>query len=127
MAGLTNLHDILAALRPVVRAGTFVVVTSADIPDAAAPVRIVEAEGTTLVLEQAVADAHELAYEGTFGWITLQAHTSLQSVGVTAAVASALAKVGISCNVLAGYYHDHLLVPSVDVDDAIDVLGGLEA
>ena len=49
------------------------------------------------------------------------------SVGITAAVSTALARVGISCNVLAGYYHDHLLVPAGSVDEAIDVLGGLES
>ncbi len=123
MAGLTNLHDILGALRPSVRPGSFVYVTVATPTDLDAHARIVEDEGVTLVLDQSVADEHGLAYEGVFGWITLQIHTSLNSVGVTAVVAQALALVGLSCNVLAGFYHDHLLVPK----DAVEVLGGLEA
>jgi hypothetical protein len=84
-----------------------------------------EEEGATLVLRQDDADAAGLEYEGVFGWITLQIHTSLNSVGVTAVVAQALARVGLSCNVLAGFYHDHLLVPIEDVDAAVEVLGGL--
>lgn len=127
MAGLTNLHEILGALRPRVRQGNFVYVTLPDEPEISAHARIVEDEGVTLVLEQEVADARGYAYEGVFGWITLQAHTSLSSVGVTAAVSTALARVGLSCNVIAGFYHDHLLVPADSVDEAVEVLGGLEA
>ncbi|MBK8463647.1 MAG: ACT domain-containing protein [Nigerium sp.] len=127
MAGLTNLHEILGSLRPRVRQGTYVYVTLADEPAVEAHARILEEEGITLVLDQQVADAAGYAYEGVFGWITLQAHTSLSAVGVTAAVATALARVGLSCNVLAGFYHDHLLVPADDVAEAIEVLGGMEA
>lgn len=126
MAGLTNLHEILGALRPSVRPGRFVVVTTPTPPPGEAHALIVEDEGVTLVLDAEAADKHGLAYEGIFGWITLQAHTSLSAVGVTAAVATALARVGISCNVLAGHYHDHLLVPVESVDEAIEVLGGLQ-
>jgi hypothetical protein len=126
MSGLTDLHQILGALRPTVRPGGFVVVAvppGADLPGAQA--RVAEDEAVTLVLPQADADAAGLPYEEVFGWITLQVHSSLSAVGVTAAVATALARVGLSCNVLAGYYHDHLLVPLSDVDAAVDVLGGL--
>ncbi|HHU38721.1 MAG TPA: ACT domain-containing protein [Propionibacterium sp.] len=127
MAGLTNLHEILGALRPSVRQGSFVYVTLPTPPEVEAHARIVEDEGVTVVLDQGVADDQGYEYEEVFGWITLQAHTSLSSVGVTAAVATALARVGISCNVLAGYYHDHLLVPVESVDEAVEVLGGLES
>ncbi|WP_300083562.1 ACT domain-containing protein [Propioniciclava sp.] len=125
MAGLTNLHEILGALRPSVRTGRFVVVSSPTPPDVDAQARIVEEEGTTLILTQDAADAAGLPYDAVFGWITLQVHSSLESVGITSAVSTALARVGISCNVLAGFYHDHLLVPVDDVDEAVDVLGGL--
>ena len=127
MAGLTNLHEILGALRPSVRQGSFVYVTLPTPPEVEAYARIVEDEGITLVFDQSTADEHGWEYEGVFAWITLQVHTSLTSVGITAAVSTALARVGISCNVLAGYYHDHLLVPAESVDEAIDVLGGLES
>ena len=126
MAGLTNLHEILASLRPSVREGRFVVITSPGVLDVPADAHIIEAEGTTLVVAQQVADERGLDYDSVYAWITLQVHTSLDAVGVTAAVATALARVGISCNVLAGFYHDHLLVPEASVDEAVDVLGGLD-
>ena len=121
---MTDLHEILGALRPYVRQGSYVYVTTDDVPEVAYHARIVEDEGTTLVLDQAIADEHHLPYEGVFGWITLEAHTSLEAVGITAAVSNALARVGLSCNVLAGFYHDHLLVPIDSVDEAMDVLAG---
>lgn len=127
MAGLTNLHEILGSLRPSVRPGRYVVVTDAAAVEAQAHARIAEDEGVTLVLDQEVADAAGLSYDAVFGWITLEAHTSLEAVGVTAAVATTLARVGLSCNVLAGFYHDHLLVPADHIDEAVEVLGGLES
>lgn len=126
MAGLTNLHEILASLRPRVRPGRFVVISTPSVLDVPADAHLIEEEGTTLVVAQQVADERGLNYNSVYAWITLQVHTSLDAVGVTAAVATALARVGISCNVLAGFYHDHLLVPEASVDEAIDVLGGLE-
>ena len=58
-------------------------------------------------------------------WLTLTVHSALEAVGLTAAVATALAGAGIPANVLAGYYHDHLLVPEDRADDAIAVLRSL--
>ena len=126
MPGLTDLHEILGSLRPSVRPGQFVVVTSPQPPVLDVHASIVEDEGVTLVLTKSAADAASLSYDGVFGWITLQIHTSLNAVGVTSVVAQALARVGLSCNVLAGFYHDHLLVPLDDVDAAVEVLGGLQ-
>ena len=58
-------------------------------------------------------------------WLTLTVHSALEAVGLTAAVATALAGAGIPANVLAGFYHDHLLVPEDRADDAIAVLRSL--
>ena len=46
-------------------------------------------------------------------------------MGLTAAVATALAAEAIPCNVLAGYHHDHLLVPVDRVDAAVACLARL--
>jgi hypothetical protein len=46
-------------------------------------------------------------------------------VGLTAAVSGVLADAGISCNILAGFHHDHLLVPEDDLDSALEVLVNL--
>lgn len=123
MTGLTDLPTLLRELRPSVRDGDFVYVTSPE--PIAAEARIVEREAVTLVLRREVAEDHGLTHVGTYGWITLEVHSSLEAVGLTAAVSTALAAEGISCNLLAGFYHDHLLVPSAQVDRALDVLAAL--
>jgi hypothetical protein len=84
-----------------------------------------EVEGTTLILEQSVADTNGLKYDYIAAWITLTVHSSLAAVGLTAAVANALAGGGISCNVVAAYYHDHLFVPATDAEKALNVLKAL--
>ncbi len=55
-------------------------------------------------------------------WITLRVHSALEAVGLTAAFSAALSREGISANVVAGYFHDHLFVPEDRRDDAMRVL-----
>lgn len=82
-----------------------------------------EAEGTTLILTESQARSLGLEFEARFSRITLSVHSSLHAVGLTAAVASRLAQAGIACNVVAGYYHDHLFVPA---DRGLEALERLE-
>jgi hypothetical protein len=84
--------------------------------------RIEEDEGSTLVVHRTVADAQSLEYEFVARWITLTVHSALDAIGLTAAFSSALAAEGISCNVLAGYHHDHILVGVDQADLAMSVL-----
>lgn len=79
-------------------------------------------EGLTAVLRKADADSCNVSYEYVAAWITLSVHSSLQTVGLTAAFSRALGDAGISCNVLAGYFHDHILVAIDDREQAVDVL-----
>nr|WP_231980396.1 ACT domain-containing protein [Tessaracoccus coleopterorum] len=78
-------------------------------------------------MRRAVADWEGLGYEGTYAWITLTVHSSLEAVGLTAAVAGRLARAGIACNMLAGAHHDHLLVPTERADEVLLLLAGLSA
>ncbi len=120
--GLSDLAELLRELEPVRRPGEFVVVSTTSEVTLPALATVDEEEGTTMVLERHEADAFRLGHAGTFAWITLTVHSSLDAVGLTAAVAAALAGRNIPCNVLAGFHHDHLLVPSDRADEAVAAL-----
>jgi len=127
-SGETHLGKLLAELKPILRSdGPYVYVTLSDNPlqgiEVFATVR--EDEGLTYVIKKHDADKLGLSYVFVSQWITLQVFSSLSAVGLTAAVASSLAKEGISCNVLAGFHHDHILVPISRADDAIRALHSL--
>lgn len=78
-----------------------------------------------IVLTVEAAESRGWFVEFEAAWLTLDVHSSLEAVGLTAVVARALADEGIPCNVLAGYYHDHLLVPALRAEDAIRCIYGL--
>lgn len=81
-----------------------------------------EEEGATIILETRAAKANNVPFESSFKKITLRVHSSLDAVGLTAAVATALKDIGVSANVVAGYYHDHVFVKSEDGERAIAAL-----
>lgn len=110
-----NLQQMLSEMRVSIRASTYCVVSlaspSAELRNTAAAT-IAEEEAVTLVITTDQAEASGLPYEFPAAWLTLEVHSSLHAIGLTAAVAQMLADEGIPCNVLAGFYHDHLLVPA---------------
>ncbi|MFE4196327.1 N-acetyltransferase [Paenarthrobacter sp. NPDC056912] len=124
MSGETDLKTLLESLHPVVRDGDYVYALwpHGRPLEGAIEAAVREAEGLTVVLHRDEADKLGLGYDFVAAWITLQVHSALEAVGLTAAVSAALTHAGISCNVLAGFHHDHLLVPSSDADRALEVL-----
>jgi len=123
-----ELAGLLASLGPELVDGEFVFVTSdTALVGVDARAMVVEGEGYSYVLERARADRHELRYEYVAAWITLRVASALDAVGLTAAVSTALADARISCNVIAGHHHDHLLVPHPRGSDALAVLRRLSA
>jgi hypothetical protein len=81
-----------------------------------------EKEATTLILKREIAEKLNLDYSMTTSWITLSVHSSLEAVGLTAAFSKALSDKGISCNVVAGFYHDHIFVGKSDTEKAMQIL-----
>jgi uncharacterized protein len=114
-------------MEPFREPGEFVFVSLPDLSALASLATVVEREGVTHVFRKEDADAFGFTYSFVAAWITLRVHSALDAVGLTAAVSTALTAEGISCNVLAGYHHDHLLVPSNRASDAIAVLEQLSA
>lgn len=126
MSGERDLQILLRTLHPELRSGSFVFVSVPRVPEGVDPVASVrEDEGMSLVLAQSDADRLGLAYDYVAAMITLRVHSSLAAVGLTAAVAGALADAGVSCNVVAGYHHDHLFVPSDVALMAVELLRDL--
>ncbi|MFM7403834.1 MAG: ACT domain-containing protein [Erythrobacter sp.] len=110
---VSDLAEMLAGMAPVLdaRRWDFIVIEGAPPEDAFALIR--EDEGTTAIV---ASDA------GAFTRITLTVHSALEGVGLTAAVARALAEQDIPCNVVAGFHHDHLFVPSSRGEEALVIL-----
>jgi hypothetical protein len=77
---------------------------------------VVEDEGLSLVLPGEADDPLAMRQ------ITLDVHSALDGVGLTAAVATALAQEGIPCNMVAGHHHDHVFVPAGAAERALDLL-----
>ena len=84
-----------------------------------------EDEGLTLIVEKRDAERRCLAYVFESRLITLTVHSALDAVGFLALVTSRLAAAGIACNAIAGYHHDHLLVPVARADEAMAALHAL--
>jgi hypothetical protein len=122
-----DLKAVLATLDVVREPGVFVVARLADGDDPPAGTRasIREHEGVTVVLPREDAVAAGLPFVFEAAWLTLTVDTSWELVGLTAAVAARLAESGIPANVLAGYHHDHVLVPADRADEAIAALRSL--
>lgn len=125
MNGETNLNQLIKTMQPFLHEGEFVFCSVADISHISSHDIVClfrEAEGITIVISRQLADQLQLPYAFVAAWITLTVHSSLEAIGLTAAFSNALAAAGISCNVVAAYYHDHIFVKSKDAAAAIDVL-----
>ncbi|MEW2157937.1 ACT domain-containing protein [Streptomyces sp. NPDC007189] len=124
MTGETDLQTLLRDLRPELNPGRYVfTMAEGGVPSGVTPVvTVAEQEGLTLVVPQAEADAAGMAYDYVAGWITLRVHSAPAAVGLTAVVSRALADAHLSCNVVAGFHHDHLFVPYEDAEHAVEVL-----
>ena len=85
-----------------------------------------ETEGTTLIVPWERAEEFEVCSE-PMARITLNIHSSLEAVGLTAAVSQALASEAISANMVAGFYHDHVFVPQTAGERAVACLTLLSA
>ena len=123
--GEMNLESLIRNMEPVLNKGVYVFASVANIesiPRAMTICEVKEKEGVTVVVSKKHAEQLGLPIDFIASWITLNIHSSLEAVGLTAAFATALGNNNISCNVIAGYYHDHIFVDQKDADKAMKVL-----
>lgn len=130
MTGETDLNTLIAQMRPMLDPEPYVFCTFAnrtfqDLVDYDAVGLFAETEGTTAILPVERAREQGLADAEWFRRITLTVHSSLEAVGLTAAIAEALTKEGISANVVAAYFHDHVFVPAERAEEALEALRNL--
>ena len=127
-SGETDLNKLLQSLRPKLNGGDYVFCewpVNEDIPLRDIVMFFREEEANTIIIKKELADQWQLPYSSVFAWITLTVHSSLAAVGLTAAFSKALSEKGISCNVVAALYHDHIFVGKSDADDALKILAQL--
>lgn len=125
MSGIENINQLLSELEPKLNDGKYVFVSAQSLEDIPINKLIClfrEKEGITIIINQSTADELNLSYTFIAAWITLSVHSSLNAIGLTAAISTALTNEGISCNVVAGFYHDHIFVDHKDASRAIDAL-----
>jgi hypothetical protein len=79
-----------------------------------------EVEGISLILP--LSDHPDPKSAQAMRQITLNVFSDLEGVGLTAAVATALAEAGIACNMVAAHHHDHVFVPSDRAAEALIIL-----
>ncbi len=113
---------MIAGMAPLLQTGRYAFVTGRDDLRHAALGMFQEDEGMSLIVP-----AHLAPDAMVMRCITLQVHSALDGVGLTAAVSTALAARGIPCNMVAAYHHDHAFVPEAQAEAALDALLALQA
>ena len=124
---MTDLDAMLRSLTVSIRPERYTFVTVESPPPLADGIAalLTEAEGVTVVATVERATAEGWAYDFEAAWLTLEIHSALEAVGLTAAFSAVLADAQIPCNVLAGFHHDHLLVPADRASEAVAALESL--
>lgn len=125
-----DLSILLKTMEPVLNSGTFVYASIREyesIDPALVVASIREPEGLSVVMKEADALHFNLPTLFRCSWITLTVNSDLHAVGLTAVFATALASAGISCNIVAGAFHDHIFVPVHSAERAMEELRSLQA
>ena len=125
MSGEKDLQQLLKSMKPEHNSGDYVFCKVENLENInlnEVEMFFREKEAITLILKKEIAEILKLEYSVIMAWITLTVHSSLEAVGLTAAFSTALSENGISCNVVAAFYHDHIFVNKKDIEKAIEIL-----
>jgi hypothetical protein len=126
MAGILDIKTLLKSMQPELKQGEYIFCclagSLADYAHLNPLASYVEEEGLTLILNTDIADTAGITYEGKYKLITLNVHSSLEAVGLTAAVSTKLTEHNISANVVAAFYHDHIFIQTDKAQAALSAL-----
>ena len=129
MAGILELNTLLKSMNPELKQGEYIFCSLAgnlgDYIHLNPLASYIEDEGITLILNADTADKAGITYEGKYNLITLNVHSSLEAVGLTAAVSTKLTEHNISANVVAAFYHDHIFVQTDKAQAALSALNAI--
>lgn len=125
MSGEKNLEILLKTMKPKINLGEFVFcevenLEKINLNEIVMTFR--EEESITIITQKEIADKLNLKYSFIASWITLTIHSSLEAIGLTAVFSKALSENGISCNVVAAFYHDHIFVDKKDTEKTMEIL-----
>jgi uncharacterized protein len=126
---VSDLATLLGTLEPRLHPGVFVfavVDQGTDLSELEPVATFREPEGLSIIVEEHHAERAGLRVDFRAAWITLTVNSDLNAVGLTAAVAKALADEGISCNIVAAVNHDHVFVPVGAAEKALLALRALQ-
>jgi len=124
-------YDMISGMTPTVRSGIYVFISTED-PTLVASLTsqaistFEEEEGISMLISVDLARKSGFSVDQPMSCITLNVYSSLEGVGLTAAVSTALGDNSIPCNMVAAFHHDHVFVPSEMCDRAMEVLTSLE-
>lgn len=128
MPAIADLDTLLRHMQPSLASGRYAFCCLPDgvvLDPAQLVASIREAEGLSVVVPEQVAVDLGLPVAFLASWITLNVHSDLAAVGLTAAFSQALGQAGVACNVVAGVHHDHVFVPVEMAQRAMAVLQAL--
>lgn len=123
---INNLNELIRSMTPALNEGVYYFATLPTteilLPMNKLIATIYEPEGLSVVVSEETVHEYQLEAQFKCAWITLTVHSDLAAVGLTAAFATALGKAEISCNVVAGNFHDHIFVPYEKAELAMQTL-----
>ena len=126
MPPITDLNELLASMAPHLNEGEYVFCSLqgeyGDYLHLNPITAFRETEGLSLVIPKQSAIDNNISADSTYRMITLTVHSSLEAVGLTAAVATKLTDHNISANVIAAFHHDHILVQTEKAEMAMNAL-----
>ena len=132
MTGIKELQTLLANVDPVLDERSFIFCTFPELNNddicRLSPIGFFhEKEGLTLIITTDDALSNGIRFDTVYKLISLTVHSSLNAVGLTAAIATKLASKDISANVVAAYYHDHIFVQKEKAGLAMEAIVELQA